>query len=53
MFKECASEIITTGSDSHRTEDGERNFEATEMIKRAGFEYIAYFKERRPQFIKI
>lgn len=54
MFKECGGEIITTGSDSHRTEDvGKGILEATEMIKRAGFEYIAYFKERRPQFIKI
>ena len=54
MFKECGGEIITTGSDSHCVEDlGKGLVEATEMIKRAGFNYISYFKERNPQFIKI
>ncbi len=54
MFRECGGEIITTGSDSHCTEDlGKGLAEATEMIKKAGFDYIAYFKERKPQFIKI
>lgn len=54
MFKECGGEIITTGSDSHCAEDlGKGLAEATEMIKKAGFDYIAYFKERKPQFIKI
>ncbi len=54
MFKECGGEIITTGSDSHCAEDlGKGLAEATEMIKKAGFDYIAYFKERKPQFVKI
>ncbi len=54
MFKECGGEIITTGSDSHCAEDlGKGLAEATEMIKKAGFDYIAYFKERKPQLIKI
>ena len=54
MFKECGGEIITTGSDSHCAADvGKGIAEATEIARNAGFRYVTYFKERKPNFIKI
>lgn len=54
MFRECGGEVITVGSDSHCVNDlGKDIPEAIELIKSCGFEYISYFKERKPVFIKI
>ena len=54
IFRECGGEIITVGSDSHCTDDiGKGITEAFEMIKKAGFNYVSYFKERKPQFVKL
>ena len=54
MLKECGGEIVTIGSDAHCVEDlGKGIVEATQMLKLAGFSYATYFKNRKPEFIKI
>ena len=54
IFKECGGEVISIGSDSHCVADlGKGIVEATEMVKHAGFNYVTYFKNRKPNFIKI
>lgn len=54
MYRELGGEIITIGSDAHRTEDlGKGMAEGTEMIKRCGFDSICYYDHRKPIFIKI
>lgn len=54
LFKEMGGEIITLGSDSHRACDIGKGIAAGEEIaKEAGFKYCAYFKERKPVFIKL
>ncbi|MBQ7131703.1 MAG: histidinol-phosphatase HisJ family protein [Oscillospiraceae bacterium] len=54
LFKEMGGEIITIGSDSHRACDiGKGIAEGIEIAKQAGFRYCAYFKERKPNFIKL
>lgn len=53
-YKELGGEIITTGSDAHRTEDIGKDFAvAYDMLKEAGFEYVAAFREQKPVFKKI
>lgn len=54
MFRECGGEIITVGSDSHCTADlGKDIPQAIALIKSCGFDHIAYFRQRKPVFIKI
>ncbi len=54
MFKDCGGEIISIGSDSHCPDDiGKGIAEGTYIAKQAGFEYLTYFKNRKPEFIKI
>ena len=54
LYRDLGGEIITTGSDSHNTNDvGVGIAEATELIKEAGFEYVTVFKQRKPEFVKI
>ncbi len=54
IFKELGGEIISIGSDSHCPEDiGKGIKEGAEIAKETGFSYLCYFKERKPQFIKI
>ena len=54
LFKEKGGEIITIGSDAHCSDDlGKGISEGIEIAKQAGFEYISYFKNRKPQFLKI
>ncbi len=54
MFKDEGGECLTIGSDAHNINDIGKNIgDGIEIAKRAGFEYICYFKERKPQFIKI
>lgn len=53
-YKELGGEIITTGSDSHRTEDVADHIEyAYDMMKDAGFEYVSVFRQRKAEFLKI
>ena len=54
MFRELGGEIISIGSDAHTVEDlGTGTFEGVKLAEEAGFRYITYFKERKPNFIKI
>jgi len=54
MFKECGGEILSIGSDAHCVADlGKGIVEGVEIAKKAGFNYVAYFKNRKPTFLKI
>jgi histidinol-phosphatase (PHP family) len=54
MFREAGGEIITIGSDAHRTSDLAAGFkDGAEIAKAAGFKQIAYFKKRKPTFVKL
>lgn len=54
MFRELGGEIISIGSDAHTVEDlGTGIIEGIKLAEEAGFRYIAYFKERKPNFLKI
>lgn len=53
-FRELGGEIVTIGSDAHRVCDVGSFIEAgEELLRSAGFRYIAVFKERRPEFVKL
>ncbi|MBQ8378798.1 MAG: histidinol-phosphatase HisJ family protein [Oscillospiraceae bacterium] len=53
-YKELGGEILSLGSDTHFVEDvGKGIFEGSQIAKKAGFDYIAYYKNRKPEFIKI
>lgn len=54
MFRELGGEVLSVGSDAHTVDDlGSGISEGAEIAKAAGFEYLCYFKERKPNFIKI
>lgn len=54
MFREMGGEILTIGSDAHCTADlGKGINEGIEIAKQAGFDKVAFFKKRTPQFIAI
>lgn len=54
MYRKLGGEIITVGSDAHRTADlGKGVAESIAMIKRCGFENIYYFDHRKPIAVKI
>ncbi len=47
-YRELGGELITLGSDSHRTDRVAQNFpEATEQLKELGFRYVTYFMNRK------
>ena len=53
-FRELGGEIITTGSDAHRQQDvGGALDMGMEVAKEAGFKYIAFFRERKPNMFKL
>ena len=48
-FRECGGKLVTVGSDAHRPEDVAKCIpEALELLKAAGFRYVATFAGRRP-----
>lgn len=54
LFRELGGEVISIGSDAHTPEDiGANVGDGAEMAKAAGFRYLTYFKERKPNFINI
>lgn len=54
LYRELGGEILTVGSDSHKTADLAKGIkEGIEIAAQAGFTRIAYFKERKPYFINI
>lgn len=54
LFRELGGEILTTGSDSHFTQQlGYRFKETHELLKDLGFKYLTSFEKGQPQFHKI
>lgn len=54
LYKDLGGEILSVGSDCHKTSDLAAGIpKAIEIAKAAGFEKIAYFKKRKPYFINI
>lgn len=50
-YRELGGDIVTLGSDAHRSEDVGRDFaEARVLLDRLGFQYICGFSERNPVF---
>lgn len=50
-YRSLGGEIITMGSDAHKVERIADCFEsAASILKQAGFEYVAHFKNRKPVF---
>ena len=53
-YKELGGKIITLGSDAHSIEQLGWHFdEAVDLIEKAGFDEIAVYHNREPEFIKI
>jgi histidinol-phosphatase (PHP family) len=54
LFKECGGGIVTIGSDAHCAADvGRGILTGIEMVRAAGFEYIAAFEKRKVRHEKI
>ena len=54
LYRQLGGKILTIGSDAHCTEDlGKGVPECIKMAKRAGFDSLAFYKNRKPEFIKI
>lgn len=53
-YKELGGEIITIGSDAHKTEDMCLNFDkAATILKQIGYKNYTIFENRIPKFIKL
>ncbi|WP_315168044.1 histidinol-phosphatase HisJ family protein [Metaclostridioides mangenotii] len=53
-YKELGGEIITIGSDAHRSEDICRDFDKVyEILNYIGYKYICIYEDRKPKFLKI
>lgn len=53
-YKELGGELLTIGSDAHRPDHIAFDFRKTStMIKQAGFTYYCFYKNRKPEFIKL
>lgn len=54
LYRELGGEILSLGSDTHFVEDvGKGIYEGAEIARNAGFDYIAYYKNRKPEFIRL
>ncbi len=54
LFRELGGEVLSLGSDAHTVADlGKGIAEGAEIALEAGFKYLCYFKERKPNFVKI
>ena len=54
LFRELGGEIVSVGSDAHTVADlGSGIADGAKTALEADFKYICYFKERKPNFIKI
>lgn len=53
-YKELGGQIITLGSDAHAADQIGKSFkQGLSVIEKAGFDYITYFKARKPVFVPI
>lgn len=51
LFRQCGGEIVTVGSDAHTCDDLSKGVkEGYEMLREAGFRYVAAFDHRKPTF---
>lgn len=49
LYKECGGEIITIGSDAHKSEHVAHRFpEIIQQLKQIGFRYLTTFSEQKP-----
>ena len=54
LYRSLGGEIVTLGSDSHRTGDVGAGIEAgAELLREAGFRYFTVYKNRVPEFIRL
>jgi histidinol-phosphatase (PHP family) len=54
LYRELGGEILTVGSDAHVPENvGQGVPEAYDLIRAAGFRYIAVYEGRKPRFVKM
>ena len=53
-YRELGGDIITVGSDAHRTADASvGNDQGMDILRKAGFEYYTVFRQRKPEYIKL
>lgn len=53
-YHDLGGEIITIGSDAHAPEHFAYEFtRAQNILKKCGFTYYTYFKQRKPEFVKL
>ena len=53
-YHDIGGELLTVGSDGHRTHEVGGYFEqAAEILKSCGFRYYTVFHERKPEFVKL
>lgn len=54
LYRACGGEIITIGSDAHSPEHvGKGVREAQSLLRDMGFRYLATYRRRRPEWIKL
>ena len=53
-YKDLGGELVTLGSDAHRAESLAYEFDtAMDLLTALGYEYFAFFKERRPVMLRL
>lgn len=54
LYRSMGGQIITVGSDAHRTQDAAKCVrEGYELLCACGFRYVTVFKNRKPEFLPI
>lgn len=54
LYKSLGGEILTIGSDAHKSSDVGQHFaRATDMLSDIGFKYYTVYKNRKPEFISL
>ena len=54
IYKEVGGELITVGSDAHRTENVGRGVpEAYALLAQAGFRYVTLYEKRQPRPVRL
>lgn len=53
-YKELGGQIVTLGSDAHSADQIGKSFkQGLALIEKVGFDYVAYFKNRKPVFVPL
>jgi len=54
LYKEMGGEVITVGSDAHKTEQaGSGLNKGFDILRSLGYKYVTVFEKRKPKFIKL